>query len=605
MSSLLRFFLLVSIIISSVFPAWSNRNIPGTDISSSIIYLKGNWQYLMSDSSLQSSWFNQKKNDLSWKEITYPNQFDQPCHTDIWFRKTLPDWDGGNPALFIRIVKSIMEVYVDGNKIYTTGDFSSKQKIKFGGYDWYLLGLPYDFAGKTLILHIRANHNYPGIMGDVLLGSEKNILSNLVEKNILFFILGLLFISSGLLSILILYLLKGLKTYLGFIVLQVSIGIWTVVNSPIMQLIVDAPKAIYLLDHISMYAAVIGFMMLAETIIATSYKIIIKRIRQFLILVSLGLILIDFTLKPFHRYVAIPYYILVLCSIIIFMFYSYKSYRISGRNEKLFLLGLNIYALFAFVEIAMYYAGFFITNGSFDNVILHIGGICLFFFITWIIISQYVEMNRKVITTRERERERIARDLHDEIGPRLTQIKMVSEMVSQKVVPGEELREKLEELSFASDNAFSSFREIVWALNPGNNTLEELGTYLGQYASEFLSAAHISCRLGLPSEFPRLEIPYDIRRNIIMAVKESLNNVVKHAGAMVVKVEVNVVDGKLNIRIIDNGCGFAIDKANRYGNGLKNIHYRIDNFGGKVTIESEINHGTTISLFIPIEALKQ
>ena len=178
-------------------------------------------------------------------------------------------------------------------------------------------------------------------------------------------------------------------------------------------------------------------------------------------------------------------------------------------------------------------------------------------------------------------------------------------MVKQKIVSNDDINEKLDELCFASGNAFSIFKEIVWALNPANDTLEELGTYIGQCTSDFLSTANIRCRLELQPEFPYMEIPYDIRRNIIMAVKESLNNIVKHAGASVVNVELKVVDRKLFINIIDDGCGFNIDKVHSYGNGLKNIHYRIENFGGKVTIESVIDCGTTITMYIPMDVLKQ
>ena len=604
MNRSLRFSLLAIVIISlTISVLWAQNN-SEFNHSDPIIYLRGGWQYKLSDSTVQSSWFYNSKSDTSWKVISYPNQFDQSCTTDVWFRKTLPDWKGKNPAVFVRLVKNIMEAYLDGKKIYSYGSFSSRQNIGFSGYDWNLFGLPHDFAGKTLILHIRAPHQYPGIMGDVILGSEKNILGNLVEKNIIFFILALLFISSGFISILLLFLLKEFKPYFGFVILQISMGIWTLVNSPILQLIFDAPKVIHLMDHITMFAAAIGFMLLAEKIIAAQYRIIFKRIWQFLIIVSLGVTLIDITLNPFSRYIAIPYYILLLSCIIIFMFYSLKSYRIVGRNEKLFLLGLNSYVLFVFIELARYYIDIFFGSGSFNTVFLNIGGFCLFLFLMWIIVSQYVNMNKQIITSKERERERIARDLHDEIGPRLTQIKLVSEMVKQKIVSNDEIKEKLDELSFASGNAFSTFKEIVWALNPMNNTLEELGTYLGQCTSDFLSTANIKCRLELQPEFPYIEISYDTRRNIIMAVKESLNNIVKHAGASIVNVELNVVDRNLIVKIIDDGRGFNINKANPYGNGLKNIRYRIENFGGKVTIDSQIDSGTTIMMHIPFEELK-
>ncbi len=571
--------------------------------TSSVIELKG-WQYRTGNSPSNANgkplFIRKSYEDTAWKPIDYPSAFDQYCRSDVWFRKTLPAWNSKNPTIFVRLVKDMMEVYLGDEKIYSSGDFSSKQKITFSGLDWHLFELPDGFAGKTLIIHVRADHPYPGIMGDVLLGSEKAIVGDLVKKNLVAAFLSILFLISGFISILILSVIKELDAYKGFVILQISMGIWTLVNSPILQFVVTAPRIMFYLFDISMFSAAIGFLLLAETIIAERYKLIFKRIRQFFIIFCTGSTVIVIALHPFNRYIAIPFYLSVLCAILIFIFLSLKSYRIVGHTEKFFLLALNTYTIFTLIELARYYIGVFQGSGPTNEYFLNIGGFCLFLFLTWAIVSQYVEMNKRIITSQERERVRIARDLHDEIGPRLTEIRMVTETAKQQSESGNSINEKLDELSSASDNVASTFGEIVWVLNPTNNTLEELGTYIGQCAVDFLRKADIRCRLELPPAFPEIEIPYEARRNIIMAVKETLNNVVRHAGATMVTVTLSMEREQLLITLRDDGHGFEMEGVSPFGHGLKNIRHRIESIGGTANIESVINSGTTIKMVVPV-----
>ena len=204
----------------------------------------------------------------------------------------------------------------------------------------------------------------------------------------------------------------------------------------------------------------------------------------------------------------------------------------------------------------------------------------------------------------ERERLRIARDLHDEIGSRLTEIRLVSEMAKQKNVSANDVLEKLEEISSASENVVTTFSEIVWSLNPKNDSLENLASFIGQCSTEFLGKADIRCRLDFPPELPGYNIPSEVRHNIILTVKELMNNIVKHADASIASIVLSTDEEALSITVKDNGRGFDMSNVRMFGNGLKNIQRRIESIGGKVTMESVIDNGTTTRIILPLKSFQ-
>ena len=204
----------------------------------------------------------------------------------------------------------------------------------------------------------------------------------------------------------------------------------------------------------------------------------------------------------------------------------------------------------------------------------------------------------------ERERLRIARDLHDEIGSRLTEIRLVSEMTKRSNISEYNIAEKLEEISSASENVVKTFSEIVWSLNPQNDSLENLASFIGQISTEFLSKADIRCRLEYPPEFTPYNISSKVRHNIIMTVKELLNNIIKHADASIVTITISTDEKTLLIMIRDNGKGFDINNVRKYGNGLKNIQKRIEGIGGEFILESIPDNGTMSKVFLPLNLIQ-
>ncbi|TVP98114.1 MAG: hypothetical protein EA359_18720 [Balneolaceae bacterium] len=200
----------------------------------------------------------------------------------------------------------------------------------------------------------------------------------------------------------------------------------------------------------------------------------------------------------------------------------------------------------------------------------------------------------------ERERLRIAQDMHDELGSRLTEIKLLGELSSRDDADHEMLRGRLREMSRASIDVIDTFREIVWSVNPQNDSLEKFIDYLTQFASEYFGRAGIRCRFDVPVEIPDHELSSDVRHHLLMAYKELCTNVVNHSGADEVLTKVRISDRRCTIFLNDNGTGFNPGQAAGKGNGLINIRKRMDSVKGEFSLKSEPGKGSTIKLEFPV-----
>ena len=197
----------------------------------------------------------------------------------------------------------------------------------------------------------------------------------------------------------------------------------------------------------------------------------------------------------------------------------------------------------------------------------------------------------------ERERLRIAQDIHDDLGARVTQISLFSAMAQGNPALPEKARADFERISRMSRELVSSLYETVWAVNPDNDHLEALGDYLCQMASRLCEAAQLRCRLKVTNLPPDIQVSSQIRHHITMAAKESVHNVIKHAMASEVSVSVTFTAGILTVSIQDDGCGFH---GNGGGNGLINIRRRLEDIGGTCLVESQSQRGTAIHLHLAV-----
>lgn len=197
----------------------------------------------------------------------------------------------------------------------------------------------------------------------------------------------------------------------------------------------------------------------------------------------------------------------------------------------------------------------------------------------------------------ERERARIAKDIHDDIGASLTRIAMLSQSALNKP---ESAKMPAAELSRIYDTARSmtnAMDEIVWAINPSHDSLESLAAYFAEFVQEFLTPAGLRFNLDIPLALPRWSISSEVRHNLFLAFKEALNNVVKHSQATEVIVALEVRDNGLVLSVQDNGRGFDANGSppGRQGNGLRNMGLRMDEIHGRCVLESGPGRGARVA----------
>ncbi|WP_148707263.1 ligand-binding sensor domain-containing protein [Chitinophaga skermanii] len=196
----------------------------------------------------------------------------------------------------------------------------------------------------------------------------------------------------------------------------------------------------------------------------------------------------------------------------------------------------------------------------------------------------------------DQERARISSDMHDDLGSGLSTIRLLSEIAKRKIKDPSQTNE-IERISSAAGELVDKMSEIIWAMNSSNDSLANLIAYMRSFGADFLEHAHIQVHFLIPETIPNVKLSGGTRRNIYLAVKESLHNVVKHAQATEVTVEI-LVGKNLHITIHDNGKGFDPEKVRLFGNGLKNIQKRMQVVGGTAEITSQ--NGTIVNLDIPL-----
>ena len=211
---------------------------------------------------------------------------------------------------------------------------------------------------------------------------------------------------------------------------------------------------------------------------------------------------------------------------------------------------------------------------------------------------QRLEMEQRV----EAERRRIARDLHDELGSRLTRIAQLGELATGENQMPDGIKSQVSAITSRIRELINAMSEVVWTVNPRNDSLPKLVAFLNDYTETFVGSTGISHRLELDPEFPQLTVSADSRHHLLLAVKEALNNAVRHAAPTIIRLEIHVRDGCLEVAVADDGCGFEVDKVRSGGHGLANLEERMKIIHGRVEIRSEAGEGTKVTLTMPLAA---
>jgi signal transduction histidine kinase len=200
----------------------------------------------------------------------------------------------------------------------------------------------------------------------------------------------------------------------------------------------------------------------------------------------------------------------------------------------------------------------------------------------------------------EKERARIARDLHDQLGANLTQVALLGEMVESDKHLAEEVASHARQIAGTARDTTRALDEIVWAANPANDTLEGLVTYACKYAQEYLALAGVRYRIDVPSQLPATPLAPEVRHNVFLAFKEAVNNVVKHAQATSAWVRLRLDPAAFTLEVEDNGRGLAATDLAKGRNGLPNMRRRMEDVGGRFSIAAAAEGGVRVCLTAPV-----
>jgi len=215
------------------------------------------------------------------------------------------------------------------------------------------------------------------------------------------------------------------------------------------------------------------------------------------------------------------------------------------------------------------------------------------------------------------ERERIARDLHDELGADLHQISLLSEL-ARRGGAGAAFLSHLDQIGQTARDSLRTLSQTIWTLEPRSASLASVADYIGDFAQRIFAAAGVRCRVEIPPTWPDAELAARERHAVLAAAKESFRNILKHAGATEVRLRFSVAERAFYLTIEDNGRGFAPKPASTAathtnsaignprssgGPGLRNVAHRLIELGGQFRCDSVPSHGTTVVMSIPFTAL--
>jgi len=179
-------------------------------------------------------------------------------------------------------------------------------------------------------------------------------------------------------------------------------------------------------------------------------------------------------------------------------------------------------------------------------------------------------------------------------------VNMLSSLVKSQTTSAAEKNRYLDDLTETARRMVTSLDEIVWAVNPRNDTIASLASYFGSYAQRLLDLASVACGLDVTADLPEHPLDPRFRQEIFLAFKEALTNVVRHAQATQVWLRISVRDDQLMVELADNGRGFNSRERQSGDDGLANMKERLKSLGGVCEITSEIQKGTTVRFEAPL-----
>jgi two-component system sensor histidine kinase UhpB len=222
-----------------------------------------------------------------------------------------------------------------------------------------------------------------------------------------------------------------------------------------------------------------------------------------------------------------------------------------------------------------------------------IAGLLLFVVLSFFIYNNYRTRHKLRL---QMLRNKIASDLHDDVGSTLSSISIFSQMAQQQ---SKEVIPMLETIGESSRKMLDAMADIVWTINPENDQFEKIISRMKNFAYELLGAKNIDFEFVADDDVTKFNVPMEVRKNLYLIFKEATNNMVKYAGANKAMFAIKGEKNNLTMMIKDNGKGFDLNKSTE-GNGLKNMKKRANEIGAQLVIDSYPGNGTTIQLSVAV-----
>ncbi len=244
----------------------------------------------------------------------------------------------------------------------------------------------------------------------------------------------------------------------------------------------------------------------------------------------------------------------------------------------------------------------FWQTGWFQAALVSICGVVIVFSL-WLMAQLALHNKERLLL--QRERARIARDIHDDLGSKLTQLVLHGEVLQSDLAPKSELRAQLDGICNDARHMLSTLDEILWAVNPRRDTLNDFSSYVCSYAEDALKHTPIECRFDVDSEVSGVALDMPARRMLLMAIKETINNAVKYSGATELLLRIQCNGKKLTVVVQDNGRGFDPKRVRPGRHGLANMAERMEELGGTCTVVSEPGRGCQVEFELVLKPSRQ
>lgn len=225
---------------------------------------------------------------------------------------------------------------------------------------------------------------------------------------------------------------------------------------------------------------------------------------------------------------------------------------------------------------------------------------CGLIFVVCVMLSFRLALHAKEQRLLNLERARIARDIHDDFGTRLTQLVLESEVAQHELPEQAKARYQFSHISDGLRKALEAMDEVLWAVNPRRDTVSDFVTYVCEYAQTFLQPTAIQCLLEVEPDMPSLEFDLPLRRSLLLAVKEAINNAAKHSSATKLLLRIHRQESGLAVIVEDDGKGFDPAQSSGKRHGIGNMIQRMTEVGGKCVVISAPGRGCRVEFAISL-----